>query len=317
MTAVAIMPNMAAMIDLYTWDYATLKSHLPLPGKTRDEGLGYRHKRVDLGICDRQHLVEAGFLQPETTLVKEYPSDKEPTQKRTIFVLSDAGRAWLAKIEARWEERVEGAAWWSIDTSHGGLVIGIPDFLHPEEAVEDMKLYLGSTFKLGRPRTEDHSPGNPVKLSVCEVKDEMGNKVLVPWRPWLDPSRSWLDLTKEGSPIFRGAYMRIHGAPFEALAFMEGLGLWVPNTSINEMEAKHVCFIDKVKGKNETIEAGDTVRLVKVLNMPNDPEHPDNVGVVTSVHENCIRVYFEEVNGIKGNKTLDLDWVTLVGKKDS
>lgn len=231
------------MTDLFTWDYTTLVGALsrPILGLQK-VGL---QKDNDLGTINRQELVEIGFLVPKVELVKRAYTNVE--DRKTFFHITEEGKRWVQKVEATWDEQTEGTAWWSVQTSHGGCILGLPDFLHPEEAETDLRVLLGSGFAWAQPRNDDHSPGNPVKLTKCTRIGLDGVECTTDWKPWFNPGQAWIDCRSENESAahFRGAYMRLHGAPFDpGLSFVEELGHIPPKVFDDETAVEKLCFLD-------------------------------------------------------------------------
>lgn len=230
-------------MKLFTWDYVAINSLLdgPLPATLKVGG----------AVSDRPHLVEAGLMAPKVEPIpeKERSYGRDAPTTKTIFHITDAGRAWLTKIKAKWDKETEGTTWWSVELGRGCTIIGIPSDLHPEDVDDDLRLLLGMHGGLAEPRDEDHSPGNPRKLTRTEVTLPDGARGKVPWKPWHDASQAWIDCRRPGRPFFRGAYMRPHGAPFDpGLSFIECCGLFPTGLkTIDEADAKHISYLDTIE----------------------------------------------------------------------
>lgn len=170
------------MIDLYTWDYVALRTG----------------RRPNVA----PHLVAAG-LWTAVTIPPTVPWGN-PT---TAYDPTSLGLAWADAVEAAWEREVSHLQWWSVTLGVGVTVLGLPG-LHPEEAESDLRRLLGSGGRLCEPRTDDDSPGHPKRLPAD-------------WRPWRDGGHAWIDMTTDGRPWWRGAYMRAWGGQFDP-----GLGVY-------------------------------------------------------------------------------------------
>ena len=221
-------------IKLFTWDYVYLRSYFE-PHKTKDL-LTERDRERNLGKqpkpFDHQHLVNLGLLARTIDVVKgKYSYD--PWDEITTIQTTDAGKAWVKKIETRWEDQVAGLAFWEVTTSNGGLVIGIPADLHPDDVEPDLRKLFGLNFHYLAPRHDDEARGSPHKLKTD-------------WRPWNDASRAWVDCRNEGRPWWRGAYMRPHGAPFDpTLSFIECVGQ-NPGHGVLDEHAERLAVLDTI-----------------------------------------------------------------------
>lgn len=204
---------------LYTFDYVALvkAAQEGLPGDIdRGERFSSRQGQDLKATKSWNHLVEYGLLVAHTEANPKAKNFGQP-ETLTTFKPTEQGVRTIASIESSWEEECVDLEWWNVSTTRGIALLGLPG-VHPEEALNDLRVFYGSTLTLSPPRNEDDIPGR------CKKK-------CPEWRPWKDASQSWVDMTEEGKPKLRGAYMRPFGDPVDpALAFMEGLGLFVPGT---------------------------------------------------------------------------------------
>ncbi len=232
------------MADLYTWDYTTLvaATNQPRPCVKKQEYDSYRgvHRLMDSTESDRPKLVGLGLLAPKVEMVPD-PDDwqHKKSLSRTSFHITDKGREWIKAVEGRWEEDVQDMRWWRLATTHGAMVLGIPDFLHPEEAKTDLRVLFGSAFGFLPPLHDDQSEGRPHQFGP-------------EWRPWKNPEQAWVDARHESRAQWRGAYMRPYGAPFDpVLSFAEAVGEFaherLSSFDLNVEDAHKVCFLDSME----------------------------------------------------------------------
>lgn len=209
---------------IHTFDYAalTMAKEDGLPGDV-DRGTQYsRGGPKDLQRTEAwQHLVDLGLLKADTKANPKKSKDtfmaSNEADTVTTFRLSTEGETILTAIEASWEDECTDLDWWNVSTNRGIVVLGLPG-IHPEEAMAELRVFFGNTIALSPPRDEDEPPGRLRKKPAA-------------WRPWKDASQSWIDMSEEGKPRMRGAFMRPFGDPIDpALAFMESLGRFVPRT---------------------------------------------------------------------------------------
>jgi len=191
-------------VALYTWDYVAMKMAAD-HGIRADKTTPWTNL-LDLGYVAR----DEGAFAADTAKAQQTPWTRAEVQP--LLRATEAGHAWRARVEAGWEKQVAGLSFWSVSTTEGYLHLGLPG-IQPHDALPDLKTRYGSRFGFTRPWKLDQSMGNAKKHPEI-------------WRPWI-AGRVWLDLSREGAPIERGAYMRPYGAPLDpVVTFCEAAGVF-------------------------------------------------------------------------------------------